>query len=563
VGFPQLRGRPPDAPLSSGIGVLSVPDAAGIATFVGAALFVAVLSVPDPAGVATWVGTSTSTITPIPVPALQRPYVFGPGGGLQYQSRPSDVILAPAVSSTLSVPDPAGTATFVGASQFNGVLASSGSGVATWVGASLFNSVLSVPDPAGTATFLSSVLGAPVAVSPPQWSPAPFNPGGFRLRARPPMAIGMALSGALSVPDPAGVATWVGASQFNGVLSASGTGAATWTGAAVTNTTWGADVGGVGTASWVGAAATAGVLTVSDPAGTATWVGAPLGTPIFFPPAPERPYPFGPGGGIRNRTRPADVLPAGSASLSVPDAVGTATFTGASLFAGVLASSGAGTATWVGAAQTNGVLSESDAAGVATWVGAATTAGVLSVADASSTDSFFSPAQNAWPPPLQVPGIFKPGSRLQYRSRPSDVSTAAPPVTAALSVPDSAGVATWVGASLASDPLTATGTGTAAFVGAAAANGVLTVNDPAGTATWVSATSTAGVLSATGTAVAAFTSSAIAASPFSAVGSGTATWYSPGGGPSLGGGDVVTPTTDMPELSTTGMMGGSDSGGLT
>src|SRR6202161_3184598 len=100
-------------------------------------------------------------------------------GFLQLQSRPPDVIPPPTgtVSGTWSVPDAAGTASWIGTALLAAVLSCSGASTPSYVGASTAASALSSAG-SGTAAWSSLTYG----------------------------------TGALSVPDAQGTAPWVGVS---------------------------------------------------------------------------------------------------------------------------------------------------------------------------------------------------------------------------------------------------------------------------------------------------------------------------------------------------------------
>jgi hypothetical protein len=210
MAFLQLRSRPPDV-VAPGPAIFAVADPVGVATFVGVAVMAGVLSVTG-AGTATFVAPTPPT-APVFPPPLQRPYVFGPGGGLQYRSRTSPTI---ATLPLLGVLDAAGTATFTGASLGAAPLSAAGVGTATFVGAS-GGSLLSATG-TGAATF----VGASQAAS------------GF------------------AVNDPVGTATFTSAPLMGGACSAAGVGVATFTSTAIGAGHLGA--AGHGTAIWVSTA---------------------------------------------------------------------------------------------------------------------------------------------------------------------------------------------------------------------------------------------------------------------------------------------------------------------
>jgi fibronectin-binding autotransporter adhesin len=465
--------------------------------------------------------------------------------GVTTDSPPTDATTTTATPTTTTNPDPpqidwstAGTAVIVGAlSAVNDAAITIPTGYSTTNMASF------------TAT-ANDGEDASVAIAYDLTPSDPENPGTFTgwasglwqaatVAIKP--AAGTFGDGDLSGGSIAGTATLVGASTAVAPLSATGTGTATLAGAATASSALAAT--GTGTGLFTGDSFADGALSATG-TGTAAFAGVEVNTAGALAATGTGTASFAGDydafncGLLLNDGSSYVLLNDGSAVLlnddsclvapnpgSTEDAdlsatgTGTAAFAGASTADSVLAATGTGTATFVGASSADSALAATGT-GTALFTGASTAdapfsitgTGTASFNGESTADSVLSATGTATAAFVgDYDSLYNCGLVLNDGTSfvllndggsvvlLNDASCALPPVVGSALSATGTGTATFVGASTADGALAATGTWTASFVGASTADASLSATGTA-TVSFVGASNADSILAATGTA---------------------------------------------------------------
>jgi hypothetical protein len=399
-----------------------------------------------------------------------------------------------------------------GANFEDGDLSATGTGTASLVGASTAVATASATG-TGTATLVSSADDT-----------KPFSMTGTGTAT----LVGASQADSTFAATGTGTATFVGASSSDASLAATGTGDAAFISSA--DDTKPFSMTGTGTATFTGASQADSVLSATG-TGTADFVGLEVVTQAPF-----------------------SMTGTGTATLvgaSYADAILSATGTGTATWAATstadspFSMTGTGTALFVGASQSDSLLSATGT-GTASLVGGPLSDGVLS-ATGTATVAFASPANGDGA--LAATGtvtasfvgdydafncglVLNDGTSFILLNDASSVvllnddSCLAPPspyTTAVLSATGT-GTAAFVGESTADSILAATGTVTVSWSYASEGDGALTATGT-GTASLIGASDADSVLAATGTGTADFVGEGVAGATdavFDATGTGTA-----------------------------------------
>jgi hypothetical protein len=445
--------------------------------------------------------------------------------GVTTDSPPTDATTTTATPTTSTNPDPpqidwstAGTAVIVGAlSAVNDAAITIPSGYSTTNMASF------------TAT-ANDGEDASVAIAYDLTPADPENPGTFTgwasglwqaatVAIKP--AAGTFGDGALSGGSIAGTATLVGFGDAPMAASATGTGTATFGGFG--DAPIAASATGTGTASFAGVE----IITAGALAATGTVTASFAGDYDAF----NCGLLLNDGSSYVLLNDDSVVLLNDDSCLappsggSVEDADLSATGTGAAAFAGastadsVLAATGTGTATFVGASSADSALAATGT-GTALFTGASTAdapfsitgTGTASFNGESTADSVLSATGTATAAFVgDYDSLYNCGLVLNDGTSfvllndggsvvlLNDASCALPPVVGSALSATGTGTATFIGASTADGALAATGTWTASFVGASTADASLSATGTA-TVSFVGASNADSILAATGTA---------------------------------------------------------------